>query len=340
MKNILFAAAAAALFTASCAKIETEPQPAADPAVTVSFVAQPNSEQTRAFFDPTMTTEAWEKSLSSLAVFVFGESGDLIVQRNFTVEELTARCATFPVPRSAAGTNCEFYAVGNHELTGITTKATLLAQLEKTPETYNGTFAEVSTKAKRSGGFLMSGNVAKTIGASGSSTPVEITLKRTVAKIAIQAVKSSDFGTRYSGDVKITSATISKAASQTTIFPQSSMPSVAMTYTATQTTQAANGKFNNLFYLYECKPLATGERVLLTLTGTYDRDGNFTTTSDQTPVTYEIELSGASGNGQIVRNGYYRISATINGLTGEDIVATITVADWESPGNQTIVIGQ
>ena len=43
------------------------------------------------------------------------------------------------------------------------------------------------------------------------------------------------------------------------------------------------------------------------------RDGDFATTADQAPLTYEVELA--------------------------DIMATITVADWETPTTQTIDIG-
>lgn len=59
MKKMLFAALAALTVAGatSCAKTET-PEPAAAEAgnVTVSFVAEPNT--TRAFFDPSATTEA------------------------------------------------------------------------------------------------------------------------------------------------------------------------------------------------------------------------------------------------------------------------------------------
>ena len=87
-------------------------------------------------------------------------------------------------------------------------------------------------------------------------------------------------------------------------------------------------------------PGAVGSRVLLTLEAIYDKDGNFSTAGDQTPVTYEVELKGTSDNGTILRNGYYRVAVSLAGLTGQDVSATITVADWETPVTQNINLGQ
>ena len=190
----------------------------------------------------------------------------------------------------------------------------------------------MSAAAKRSGGFLMSGSATKTVTA-GASTDVAITLKRDVAKIAVQSFFSADFASKYPGKIKVNSAKISRAASQTPYFG-GTIASGAMTYTHTQTPKEDAGKYNSLFYLFENGTLAAGSRVLLTLEAIYDKDGNFSTTGDQTPVTYEVELKGTSDN------GYYRVAVSLAGLTGQDVSATITVADWETPVTQTIDLGQ
>ena len=49
-------------------------------------------------------------------------------------------------------------------------------------------------------------------------------------------------------------------------------------------------------------------------------------------------LAGA-GNGQLARNGYYRVAIGLTGLTGQDVTASITVAPWETPVTQNINIG-
>ena len=234
----------------------------------------------------------------------------MIVRRNFTPAEVSAKKATFALPKSVAGKSVEFYAIANTTVGDIADKAALLALKETSAALYNGTFAEVSAAAKRSGGFLMSGTATKTVAAAGQATDVAITLKRDVAKIAIQSSLSADFA------------------------------SGAMTFTHTQTPKEDAGKYNSLFYLFENGTLAAGSRVLLTLEAIYDKDGDFSTTGDQTPVTYEVELKGTSDNGTILRNGYYRVAVSLAGLTGQDVSATITVADWETPVTQTIDLGQ
>jgi len=339
MKKLIFVLTAA-LALAACAKEQQEPVPTPMDAgdVTVSFVAEENSAQTRAFFDASATTESWEKSLSSISLFCFDTDGSLIVRRNFTPAEVSTKKATFALPKSAAGKSVEFYAIANTTVGDIADKAALLALKETSAALYNGTFAEVSAAAKRSGGFLMSGSVTKAIAAEGQATDVAITLKRDVAKIAVQSSLSADFASKYPGKIKVNSAKISRAASQTPYFGGTVAPG-AMTFTHTQTPKEDAGKYNALFYLFENGTLAAGSRVLLTLEAIYDKDGNFSTAGDQTPVTYEVELKGTSDNGTILRNGYYRIEATITGLVGSEVGLTITVADWESPVTQQIDLG-
>ena len=95
MKKLFLAAGAALALLASCNK-ETEminPTPEARPdgaSVTITLSAGDDA-QTRAFFDATATAEAWEKTLSSLSVFTFNASGDLLLRRDFTVSALASK---------------------------------------------------------------------------------------------------------------------------------------------------------------------------------------------------------------------------------------------------------
>lgn len=262
-----------------------------------------------------------------------------MVQRKFTGAELSNKKATFALPRSAAGTTCNFYAVANRTLPEIATEAAIKGILDEEPAAYNGTFAEVTTKAKRADGFVMSGTVSKAVGAVNTTTDVPITLKRTVAKVAVQTTLAADFSSRYSGKVRINTTTISRAAGSTSLIPPAGV-STAAPFSHTQAASEVSSAFNNLYYIYENGTLAAGSRALLTLEGTYDRDGNFSTTGDQIPITYTCEISGTSNNGSIIRNGYYRVSVSITGLMGQDVNANVTVADWETPVTQSINLGQ
>lgn len=343
MKNLLFFAAVLAAMTfAACDKDSENVNPAhpetADGTRVTLTLDGADGTDTRAFFDSTAAAEAWEKSLSSLSIFTFDDSGNLIIRRDFTASELAAKSATFSLPKSAAGTSCSFYAVANYDASDAKSRSVLTALLEKSAADYNGTFAEVSTKSKRTGGFVMSGMKTQSIGAVNSTTNVGITLKRTVAKVALQTTIDPSFAQKYSGSITINSMKLSKAASQSLVVAGSAPSTGAMTYTHTQTPAAALGKTNSLFYIYENGALTGGNRVLLEIDATYDMDGQTSTTNDRSEVTYSIELTGKAA-GEIVRNSYYRIAANITGLVGQDCIVSITVADWETPITQTVDLG-
>lgn len=342
MKKILFAATAmaAALF-ASCDKdndtiTPATPETSGGARVAIALTSTEESD-TRAFFDTSAKAEAWESSLSSLTIFVFDNGGTLILRRDFTPAELASKSATFALPKSTAGTECSFYAVANYDASSAKTRAALTALVENSAAAYNGTFAEVSTKAKRSGGFVMSGIKSQTIGAVNSTTNVGITLKRTVAKVALQTTIDPFFSQKYGGSLTVNSVKLSKAASQSFVVAGTPTPG-AMTFSHTQTPASASGKYNALFYCFENGALTAGNRVLLEINATYDLDGNASTPDDRSEVTYSVELTGKAA-GEILRNGYYRIAANITGLVGQDCVVSVTVADWETPVTQNVDLG-
>ena len=96
----------------------------------------------------------------------------------------------------------------------------------------------------------MSGSTTKTVGAVNSTTNVGITLKRTVAKIALQTTVDAAFSEKYSGTLSINSVKLSKAASQSPVIAGTPTPG-AMTFSHTQTPASASDKYNSLFYIYE-----------------------------------------------------------------------------------------
>ena len=341
MKKILFAAAAIAALFASCDKndetINSVIPEAADGARIAITLTGASDTETRAFFDTTAKAEAWESSLSSLSVFAFDKGGTLSVRRDFSAAELAGKSATFALPKSTAGTECSFYAVANYDASSAKTRAALTALVENSAATYNGTFAEVSTAAKRSGGFVMSGSMTKTVGAVNTTTSVGITLKRTVAKVAVQTTVDPSFANKYSGTLAINSVKLSKAASQSLVVAGTPTPGT-MTFSHMQTPAAASENYNALFYCFENGALAVGNRVLLEINATYDSDGSASTPDDRSEVTYSIELTGKA-TGEILRNGYYRLAANITGLVGQDCAVTVTVADWETPVTQNVELG-
>lgn len=336
MKKLFLATTVALGLLVSCNKEESEIRATSQGAVvTVSFTDEEPT--TRAFFGSTAAAEAWEKTLNTLTMFVVDPSGDILVKRSFSAAELSAKKATFALPDATPGTVCEFYAVANLDMSQVNSADVLTAMLEQDAAAYNGSFADVSTSAKRTGGFVMSGMASKAVAAAGSTTDVAITLKRTVAKVAVQVTPSPQFGSLYQGAIRINSITLSNGATHTPVFHTDYNPGF-FNFSTTQAADAASGKYRNLFYLYESPARNVGSRIKATIDATYDRDGDFSTVAGQSSMTYEVELDGAT-DGEIRRNGYYRVDITINGLTGQDATLTITPAEWESPVTQTVELG-
>ena len=185
--------------------------------------------------------------------------------------------------------------------------------------------------------YLRKPCATEAVAAAGATTDVAITLKRTVAKVAVQITPSPQFGSLYQGVVRVNSITLSNGATQTLLFHTTYNPGF-FNFSTTQQSDFSSGTYRNLFYLYECPARNVGSRIKATIDATYDRDGDFSTAAGQSSMTYEVELDGAAG-GEIRRNGYYRVDVTINGLTGQDATLTITPAEWESPVTQTVELG-
>lgn len=354
MKKMILAATAALAMLASCNKHTDEIADSATGSV-VKITLTDKTPETRAFFDQTAAAESWEKKIGTLTLFVFDGNGDAVLQRKFTAAEISGQTATIPVPDAAPGQTYRFYAIANGSaLSGIGTLDDLRSQTESEIADYNGTFDEVTTKAKRSAGFTMTGSATQAIAAAGQTTTVQIALERLVSKVAVQATTDSEFAATYPGRVRIASATVSRAASSASYFDVGTSHSggtqnrehsggtmplfAAQTFSHTQAAKEQSGKYANLFYIYGNEDNMAAESVLLTLEGIYDHDGDFGTTDDQMPVSYESELAGDSGKA-INRNTYRRVTVNISGLTGADVAVTITPADWEGPFNQDVNIG-
>lgn len=340
MKNIM-AVTVATIACVSCARPEIpEPAPQQAGHVTVSFAAKANSSQTKVFFDPEVTTEAWEKAIGSISVLVFEGAGRLVAQHDYTPDEITAKKATFPLPQSVVQTACTFYAIANQRVADIGTRSELLSMLEGPCSMYNGAIEVVTSKAARTEGFVMTGMSSQTI-ATGSTTEVVIALERTVAKIAVRTALSSGFSEKYHGKIQIASAVISGAASRTPLIRSHTTVAGKTDYSFSveQIPAVSPEGFDNLFYLFETDLKIDDPPVAVILTGTYDQDGDTETAEDRFPVHYRVELTGGKGNAQIIRNGYYRISVTISGLSGEDKDVSVSVKNWETLEAQIIELG-
>lgn len=298
------------------------------------------------------TTESWEKSISSAVLIVYNTSGTQILRRVLTAAEVNGSTTTpikFVLPGVSAEATCDFYVIINRTVAdNITTKTGLLAELESDVASYNSTYANVTTKAMRTGGFVMTGTANAKI-VSGT-TAVAITVKRVVAKVEIQTTMTDSFRSKYgNGCVELKKITLSKGAEKSYLIDQttSKYATVSSSFTSAQdaycdktgASKTNAYKYNNLFYINEKAAAAAGSRIKVVLDAVYDADGNLSTTTDQLAVTYETELTGTTG-GKIVRNGSYKINAKLDGLTGQDVTLAVTISNWDALSTQDVNLGQ
>ncbi|MFI3306777.1 MAG: fimbrial protein [Rikenellaceae bacterium] len=336
-KTILSMAVISASILASCSQDSAfvSPVPSTDattPNGNTNISITLTDDSTRATVSE--SAEEWENDLTSLTIYAFDNSENLLVRRDLSKTERDSKEVSFALPKSVAGSSCDFYAVANVDTSSATTKDALLAIIESDAAAYNGTFAEVTSKSVRDDGFIMSGVTTQNVGAENTTTSVGITIKRTVAKVVLDLTLGSSFAASYpTASLTFNSATISKAATQTPVV-SSVLSTGSMVYTHSQST--TDGE--NIFYIYENGDLASGERVLMEINATFDADGSSATIDDQSEIIYSVELSG-DGEGAFTRNGFYTLAATINGLVGQDCAVLISVADWETPVSQSVNLG-
>lgn len=355
MKNIIIklTAIAVTLGFAACEKNEANPTPENSGKTGEIELVLKNgnvADETRAFGSG--TTETWEKSISSAILIVYNTSGTQILRRVLTATEVNNSASSpirFVLPGVNVDTTCDFFVIINRTVAdNIITKTGLLAELESDVASYNSTYANVTTKAMRTGGFVMTGSASAKIAVG--TTAVSLTVKRVVAKVEIQTIMTDAFRSKYgNGCVEIKKITISRGAEKSYLIDQTSSKyaTVNSSFTSAQdaycdktgASKTNAYKYNNLFYINEKAAAEAGSRVKLDIEAIYDADGNLSTTDDQLPISYETELTGAT-SGKIVRNGSYKVNAKLDDLTGQDVTLAITVANWEALVTQDVNLGQ
>lgn len=110
----------------------------------------------RGAFDNTAAAEQWEKRITSLTLYVFNSSDNIVLQRSLDAGEIQAGAASFKLPNSLAGTSCKFYAVANADYGAAATSAVLDQKIETALlDDYNSDYSTVSTQSKRPDGFVI-----------------------------------------------------------------------------------------------------------------------------------------------------------------------------------------
>lgn len=342
MKEIIFGAMAAAAF-ASCLNEKEIYNPKAEQTgsvVTVTFDKAGGQYGTRAFFDNTLEAEPYEKTIKSAVIYVFDEQGGIVLRKEFSAQDITGLSTTFVLPQGLTGRQCTFHTLANYsDYPENIENETDLLKISDVTSSYNGPFGDVSAGNITAGGFAMSGSQKAVIQPQGTPTNVSFVLKRAVAKIAVKVSVDENLASYYrKAKIFVKSITVSKAPSRMWIVSRPAEAVIPMDYLFTQESKPLGNDldFGNLFYLPETLALPAAERVSLRIDVMYDQDGNLSTTDDQIAVDWTINIDG-TGNGEIRRNGYYRISAVIYGFDSFiEIKSFVTAAEWESPVSQPV----
>lgn len=257
-------------------------------------------------------SETWEKRINTASIYVFNSTGKTVYVRALTTAEITAINAgtnmnvTFIVPGNI--TVCDIYVVANTTPSAsISTKTSFLTSIEQDISNYNGTYALTTTSALRTNGFVMTGSQnSVTLSLSGPTT-LPITLRRIVAKLAIEVNISAllTIGTSV-----VTTVSISQSAPVSNLFPLASGNTTGSAVTFNQTAQVNNTnnrQFFAFFYIYEndTRSLAANQVKLTFLV--------VNTLIVSTTYTYNVSLTG-DGSGKMTRNRGYYVTANVNKL--------------------------
>ncbi|MCM1219239.1 MAG: FimB/Mfa2 family fimbrial subunit [Lachnospiraceae bacterium] len=287
----------------------------------------------------TGTTEAWEKAVNTATAFAFDAYGVIRFRRDLSAAEIAAapkKPVSLIIPDVHEDEEYDFVIVANRTVPiDVLSMDRLLAELDEDAATYNGTFADVTTKSVRPAGFAMSGRTRCRI--EHGTTDVAIELTRTVAKIEVRMSTTEAFRNKYGeSSIVIDRIRLSRGTAKAYLIDRPETDSADSEQDFETVQESVEGR--NLFYIFGNAGGIDGSRILLTAEATYDFDGEAATAEDRIPVIYEVELAGA-GEGRILRNGAYCVDASINGLTGSDIIVKIDVADWETLATQRIDMG-
>lgn len=333
----LFLIPALAFFAVACNK--EVPQVAKSDGNMVNVTFSTGQMNTRAFFDNTSVAEPYEKVITKLDVYVVDDEGKFIVHKVFDAGEIALLEGGLSVPVRYTGRYCTFYAVANHYRNVYSTSEFLLLNSSDDDNVpYTSTFQNSSTRSREDNGFTMSDVKKVLIGSNGTVTDVSFTLKRTVAKIAIHSQLAPDFLERYHASKGwIKSVALTNCSRFTPVWHQ---PGITHYDThlgdVSQAVANVDGYCCNLLYVFENFPRSTkGRTCNLEFTIVLDLDGSMTTSDDRIEYTAVTHFTG-SGDGEIRRNGYYRVQALIHDVDDVKIATAVRVAEWEPPVTQVI----
>lgn len=299
-------------FFIGCQTIAVEPSDEYPEEKTVSVcLSQPGTRS----FNGTVA-ETWEKKINTAAIYIFNPAGKTVRAYTLTTAQITAintgtnRIINMVIPGNLA--TCDVYFVANTTPSAsITTKTAFLTSFEQDITYYNGVYADVTTKALRTNGFVLTGKQDGVVLNASQTTAVGITLRRIVAKIAIDISFTAVLNL---GTLTLNNVTLTNSSPYSNLFPLNSANAGGSAFTLSQI-PAPNGtnKYRAFFYIYENDARASTAAPTINISGS----GMILIIS--TPFSYRIplsgDLSGSTATGKITRNTVYYINISVLKLT-------------------------
>lgn len=286
---------------------------------------------TRAFFDDVALAEPWEKEVRDLTVYIFdlrNKQKAVFFQRYYpsSPEDLNY---VIELPLELIGVECELLAIANNPVNSDMTYDEVLDWKEYgILSSYQSTFSSMINSCIRSRGFSMSGRQNFTL--ESLTQKISVELKRTVAKLAAKTQLNPDILTQYN---------VKGASIGLVLTSQMSMKVFADSgyggeFQRSQIAEFIDGEYCNLFYLYPNLAETNNAKLRFLFVVTLDEDGDPETTNDRKDylIYHPAEYSGG---GNIIRNGYYRMYATINKLQSSRNTG-VTDEEWVSSEMVTI----
>lgn len=339
MKQLIIAAMALAGLV-SCDKSEIIPaapvEAGTEKVLNITFTNDKGYVLTRGYFDGTTEPEPWEKKITSMEVFICDSSGDIMLRRTLSDDEIARMQFKLSIPQSTRLERVTTVCIANYQTPlSVQRLNDLQNMLDNLPAAYNSVGEASSPGEKWNSGFTMSALAEITDLSTNPVPTVEMTLRRTVAKIAVRVAIDPQFTANHSGGMlEITKASVVRAAADGKVIWRDNPNEVPTSMTFNHTVDAVKSETVKEFVFYvhpnHRQNWFSETNPAIRIEGLFDRDGDPATRDDIFNVSYEVFIN-KDNYGAVVRNEVYKYDLTVKGLNGAQVESAFEVNDWTPP---------
>jgi hypothetical protein len=289
---------------------------------------------TRSFFDDVGNFANRESKISNVRLFLYDSEGSYVQTYDIYSNNVNGTYSTIRVPVEICGKNCVLFAIANcvSEQSATTTLSEmyLYSTMGDSTSDYNGT-VESHLNNDSTHSFMMSGHSSFYVQPYGLKTVVTIELTRLLSKVAFRYKIDENFQVNHNGGmIRIDRTALTRFATDCYIFRQNNRyhPSPTTCANFDQEPLYMDGYYHHIFYFLELGETGNGDyRTGITMWGTWDNDGDFSTEDDQTSFQLDIPIN-PDNTGIVKRNTYYKIDGIVKGIGSANLDLTFSLTDW------------